>query len=656
MKRSNSLPWSEIILPALTVTLGLQVVRALPPYLQYLLGDRLGWSAVEIGLTGVLVFSTGFLFFWLNRWLGLRRLLLLSAGGLGLVRLAIQVWRGDPLGDMSLTIVGTVLFIIFLSTHLVLAQWQQNPAEASYRYALAVLLGLAFDTTLHGLFLTYDFIWQATLVPLAFTIGLVLLQWATLRASLPTAPPHPAPVEGKFLITLPWIAIGPFLFLQLLVFQNQAQSIALTAWSLPVVFTWVLVSQLIGLGLVSFWLPRRTGAIVVGLVLIISLWPLKTFYPITHALTLLTGQISAAVLLTVILRSLGESAAQAHYTIGTPHQPKEGLRNTTVVHGLSMLLLVSLLFGYYVTFNLRVPYEPAWLLTLAAAVMAASAIGAAHSFLEPIQAEQVRPLAAASTLLLLFPLGLFLTWPNSTSPPQNSGPLRVMTYNVHNGINTAGQLDVEALARVIEAEQPDIIALQEVSRGWVVNGSLEMLTWLSNRLNLPYGQFTPSSDILWGQAVLSRYPILEAEDYPLPPRDLPLKRSFGYLQIDTGRNKPFNLINTHFHHRPEDSAIRLTQVETVLDFLAGRELEQFTMTGDLNATPDTPEIQRLYQYGFQDVIIKAGLKPGHTFHADQPHKRLDYLLISPDLAGTNVVIPPSTASDHLGIATTIERR
>jgi endonuclease/exonuclease/phosphatase family metal-dependent hydrolase len=184
-----------------------------------------------------------------------------------------------------------------------------------------------------------------------------------------------------------------------------------------------------------------------------------------------------------------------------------------------------------------------------------------------------------------------------------------------------------------------------------------MLNWLAHRLDLPYVHFTPSSDTLWGIAVFSRYPILTAEDHPLPPRDLPLKRSFTYLEIDIGQTAPLHLINAHFHHIKEDSTIRLAQTETVLNFLAKQELRQpVIITGDLNATPETPEIQRLYEWGFQDAVIDAKLIPGYTFESDHPYKRLDYVLISPDLTIVNAGILPSMASDHLAIVATLKNR
>jgi endonuclease/exonuclease/phosphatase family metal-dependent hydrolase len=651
-QKSNLSKWPKIVLPALTIMFGQQTLRALLPYLQYLLGDRFGWSPIQMGLVALLIFSTAFLTVWLNQRLGLRRMLLLSAGGLGLARLAAQLWSGDPLGDMALVMIGTILFVFFWPIYLALARSQNNATQAMYRFAQAILLGLIFDTALHGVFLTYDFIWQAGVIPLLLIIGLVSIQWAALQVPLATTPPHAAPREGTFLATLPWLSIGPFLFIQLVVFQNQARLATLTDWSLPVVFSWALISHIFGLGLATLWQPNKTGALVVGLLLVLTLWPLGATNPTVFALALLVGQISVAVLMATILRGLGENLAKEYEPAGTSGQPQKGLRNTTIVHALSMILMVILIFGFYVGFSLRVPFQNDWLLSFSGVTIALSGIGAAGMLTNLAKWQMPHPALALPFLLLLLPLFTFLTWctPTPISPDR---PLRLMDYNVHNGFDTNGHLGMEALAQVIETQQADIVTLQEVSRGWVVNGSLDMLSWLSQRLGLPYYAYTPSGDALVGQAVLSRYPLLLAEAHPLPPRDLPLKRSFAYLQIDIGQATPLNLINTHFHHRTTDSVIRLTQVKTILVFLTDRQLDHLILTGDLNATPDTPEIQLFYEHGLKDVIIEANLTPGYTVDSVQPDKRLDYILISPDLTASDVVIPHSTASDHLGIVATI---
>ncbi len=106
--------WVALGLPALTALLGMQMLRPLLPLLVFVLRDRIGWSAIQLGELALAIFLTGFLAAILRRLLGPGRLQALTAGGVSLLRLAIQLWTGDPLGDLYLAIAGTVLFVLFL--------------------------------------------------------------------------------------------------------------------------------------------------------------------------------------------------------------------------------------------------------------------------------------------------------------------------------------------------------------------------------------------------------------------------------------------------------------------------------------------------------------------------------------------------------------
>lgn len=656
MKRFNSTHLAAFLLPALSVVFGLQSVRALLPYLQYILSDRFGWSVIFLGLVGLIIFGAGFLLNRLILWWGLRRMLLVTAGGLGLTRLAAQAWTGDALGDLLLVAGGTILFVLFLAAYLALTQCQPEPVSTGYRYALAILLGLIFDTALHGSFLTYDVIWRTGVIPLGLILALVLVQWMCLRTSLIAIPAHPALLEGSLAITLPWTAIGPFLFLQLIIFQNQARLMTLTGWSLSIVLGWVLISHLVGLVLAGRWQPGRQGVIMLSLVLVLALWPLERIHAIFFALSLSAGQLAASVLLVTMIRGLGENRVRST-TASLSQQRTVGLPAITLNHGIGMVMLVVFIFAYYAVFSLPLPYQNGWLPSLAGLIIGLSAMRVAGRSSQMSFPKVAAPALAPLVILLGLPILVQFGSPAPFPAKTSSAPLRIMTYNVHNGFNTNGQLGLEALAQVIEAEQPDVVALQEVSRGWVVNGSVDMLDWLSRRLRLPYHHFSPASDSLWGHAVFSRYPIQLAEDHPLPPRNLPLKRGFAYLQIETGQPSPLYFINTHLHHVEADSAIRVTQVAAILEFLADRktnnELPTVILTGDFNAQPDAPEIRLLYDYGFRDAVIDTRTTPGLTFYSLKPTIRLDYIFISPNQTVTEVDIPASNASDHLGIAATI---
>jgi endonuclease/exonuclease/phosphatase family metal-dependent hydrolase len=75
--------------------------------------------------------------------------------------------------------------------------------------------------------------------------------------------------------------------------------------------------------------------------------------------------------------------------------------------------------------------------------------------------------------------------------------------------------------------------------------------------------------------------------------------------------------------------------------------------GDLNATPDDPEIQLLRQAGLLDVSAEIGPIPHNTYYSAHPDHQVDYIWASPDLRFSDFEIPQTTASDHLPLVATI---
>ena len=121
----------------------------------------------------------------------------------------------------------------------------------------------------------------------------------------------------------------------------------------------------------------------------------------------------------------------------------------------------------------------------------------------------------------------------------------------------------QGLAEVIETEGADVVALQEVSRGWVIDGTVDMLVWLSQRLDMVY-EWGPAADSLWGNAVLSRYPLSDGETRPMPNNDeLRLKRTFTSVNVDVGGGRTLTVIGTHLRHGDANSAQHVPQVNAI---------------------------------------------------------------------------------------------
>ena len=165
---------------------------------------------------------------------------------------------------------------------------------------------------------------------------------------------------------------------------------------------------------------------------------------------------------------------------------------------------------------------------------------------------------------------------------------------------------------------------------------------------MPY-IYGPTAGPLWGNAILTRYPILEFREVDLPPRDLQLLRGFLWARLDLGGGQELQVINTHYHHREEEGEIRVRQSQALIEFMGG--VGRTVVMGDLNARPSELEIVMLRDAGLVDAL--AGVVPGYTSPSDDPEKRIDYILVSPEFTVTDVVIPNSTASDHRPVVATV---
>ncbi len=640
---------TELTLTALTVLFGMQVLRVLVPGMFWILGSQMGWSATELGLIGFLIFLTAFVAGPLGRLVGNRLLIAVTAAGLCAIRLFMQVWWGEPLFNLILAIVGTILFVIFLPACFENARIRGGSAIS--HCVLGLLGGLALDIAINGASGTYDTVWLVEPLPMFLTLLLVIIQLVLVLGIAPTIKgrreeARSAKASGTSMArSFTWLAIGPFLFLELVVFQNIPRMAALTSWSLPMAFGLTLLAQLAGLAAAAWILskPRRTlwpWALGAGILLTASLAFGYEKPAALIALLFLVGQVLLSALITMILIGINTSTGKTQRS------------GVWIANGIGIALLLVLILAYYAVYNISLPYSNTILEPIAGGIVAACAIGASVAMQREIKIDsKLWSVPILALILLVLPLAEAIVWRTPTTVSGQGFPVRIMTYNLHNGFNTKGKLNIEEIAQVIESNKPDIVALQEVSRGWVVNGRLDMLAWLSQRLNMPY-VFGPTADHFWGNAILSRYPILAYSrgDLPsgdLPPGDLLMPSGFIVALIDLGNDQRIKVINTQFHHPKGYTDIGQLQSQAIIDFWAG--VDHTVLLGNLSAVPQDQEIVMLEQADLIDAAANVYPKLAYTFPSDNPQQRLDYIWTSSDLQVRDIRVPLSTASDHLPV-------
>jgi endonuclease/exonuclease/phosphatase family metal-dependent hydrolase len=232
-------------------------------------------------------------------------------------------------------------------------------------------------------------------------------------------------------------------------------------------------------------------------------------------------------------------------------------------------------------------------------------------------------------------------------------PLRVMTYNIRSGNgNLAGTADA------IRATAPQLVALQEVDVHWAERSSfVDQATVLGEQLQMHVRfariyQFAGTSPQdpprEFGVALLSKFPILAWSNHIIArlstqetnPVPAPLP---GFLEarIDVG-GTAVRVFNTHLDYR-SDPRVRQQQVAEMLAYI-GDASGPTLLFGDLNAPPDAAEIQPLLERLKDAWPVTAW--PGLTDPADEPRKRIDYVLVSKHFRVQSASVPMTLASDH----------
>ena len=353
--------WSGLLLTVLSVTLGMQTLRLFLPLIVYTYGERPGISSVDLGIYAYVTFLGTALAGLAWTLLKPRWALALTAGGMSVLRLVAQ-FVPDTAVDLPLMTAATVLFLMYLPVAVGVARRRGQAGGAGL--ALGIMLGLALDTALHGAWRTYDLAWQTDAGSHLVVVALVAAQWYALLRSPPRTDTAPGPEAGVS-VSLSLVAIGSFLFLQMLQFQNVARLAALIEIAQPAhpqdgAFAIVVAANAMSVAMVIWiathgrpaWGRGWPATLAAGalLVVAVSLTPAEplgstAWRGVLNSIGLVVGGALSAAMLTLILMRLTGGGE------GT------GLWRTTLGAFLGMLLFVTLMFGTYVGYDIRLPYD-----------------------------------------------------------------------------------------------------------------------------------------------------------------------------------------------------------------------------------------------------------------------------------------------------------
>lgn len=250
--------------------------------------------------------------------------------------------------------------------------------------------------------------------------------------------------------------------------------------------------------------------------------------------------------------------------------------------------------------------------------------------------------------------GLILALASCVSPERRGQlELRVLTYNIHHGRGTDGQVDLERIAEVILSTRPDLVALQEVDRrtGRTDNADQAQVLALLTGMEAHFGRAIDFDGGEYGEAVLLGLKGGAPRTHPLPASPGHEQRAALAVPVWLPSGEEVLFVGTHLDHT-KDPADRLAQSIALRALFSDQTA--VVLVGDLNAEVGSPPVERLLK-----VFDRAGgRKPLPTFPSNKPTKSIDHVLFRlPDWSVKSIrVVDAPHASDHAPLLVVFERR
>ena len=222
--------------------------------------------------------------------------------------------------------------------------------------------------------------------------------------------------------------------------------------------------------------------------------------------------------------------------------------------------------------------------------------------------------------------------------------LKLMTFNIYHGETPTGNINLDAFAEIINDEQPDIIALQEVDFYTNRSGKIDMSLKLAKKTKtVPLFARAMSYDGgEYGVAILSRFTFIKSVVYNLPYEEGYEPRVALAVDVKIG-NDTLSFITTHLDYHENDT-LRFKQAQHLLKITKTIDRPLFLL-GDLNDTPESRTIKLLL------TVFSSDDSSLLSFPCPKPEKKIDYILNRTNQWKLNdeYTIKTDKASDHCAV-------
>lgn len=245
---------------------------------------------------------------------------------------------------------------------------------------------------------------------------------------------------------------------------------------------------------------------------------------------------------------------------------------------------------------------------------------------------------------------------------------KVMTYNVRSFYGENGQSSVPRVVELINAEDPDLICLQEFNAR--LSSQCDEFGLLDEKYESAVFGRTQAPDSLYGAplVIMSKYHILKS-GVTLKPNtsvwadvlmgDDTIRIFNNHLRSTAIKASDNEYITSHrflsdtasevkirsiVDRLRENSVLRAGQVDTIAYAIASKRGRRI-VCGDFNDTPVSYVYHTMSQ-GLNDAFRECGSGYSHTFRGFYNTLRIDYVLSSEGLETLSYDVLPVECSDH----------
>ena len=255
------------------------------------------------------------------------------------------------------------------------------------------------------------------------------------------------------------------------------------------------------------------------------------------------------------------------------------------------------------------------------------------------------------------------------SAPGHSGVLKLISLNVAHGRKQATnqvfvskeqiQQNLVEIANTIVQQDADIVALQEADGPSRWSGNFDHVEFIAKQANYPwyYRAVNAHSWLFnYGTAILSRWPVAETLAYNFKPSPPTVNKGFLLTRMtwrpDPATDKEINIDIISVHLDFSRQKVREKQIAEMRGLLSTRN-NPLIILGDFNSEwfAEKSVIKRLAETGELKVYQpQADNLPTYS----NGDSRLDWILISSELAFVSYKVLPDKLSDHLMLVAEIQ--